>query len=94
MQAGHIWRYDSKSGTTTIYRSPSGMPNGITFELKRDMIVVEGADFRRSANSANRVEVWTELHPDNVDLYVAVSSIVNANNGVYVFARMASASGC
>lgn len=45
MQAGHIWRYDPKSGTTSIYRSPSGMSNGITFDIKGDMIVAEGADF-------------------------------------------------
>jgi gluconolactonase len=45
MQAGHIWRYDPRTGATTIFRSPSGMSNGITFDLKGDMIVAEGADF-------------------------------------------------
>ena len=25
MQAGHIWRYDPKTGEAAIYRSPSGM---------------------------------------------------------------------
>lgn len=45
MQAGHIWRFDPVSGRTTIYRSPSGMANGIIFDSQRRMIVAEGADF-------------------------------------------------
>jgi gluconolactonase len=45
MQAGHIWRYDPKSGVTSTFRSPSGMSNGIIFDAKGDMIVAEGADF-------------------------------------------------
>ena len=45
MQAGHIWRYDPKTDSTTIYRSPSGMSNGIIFDLKGDMLVAEGADY-------------------------------------------------
>jgi len=45
MQAGHIWRYDPRSGATAIFRSPSGMSNGITFDRNGDMIVAEGADF-------------------------------------------------
>ena len=45
MQAGHIWRYDPASGRTTIFRSPSGMANGIIFDLEGRMVVAEGADF-------------------------------------------------
>ncbi|MBA2291934.1 MAG: SMP-30/gluconolactonase/LRE family protein [Gemmatimonadales bacterium] len=45
MQAGHIWRYNPRTGATTIFRSPSGMSNGIIFDLKGDLIVAEGADF-------------------------------------------------
>ena len=45
MQAGHIWRYDPQSGVTSIFRSPSGMSNGIIFDARGDMIVAEGADF-------------------------------------------------
>jgi gluconolactonase len=45
MQAGHIWRYDPQTGATTIFRSPSGMANGIAFDARGDMIVAEGADF-------------------------------------------------
>lgn len=43
--AGHIWRFDPTSGKTTVFRSPSGMSNGIKFDARGDMIICEGADF-------------------------------------------------
>lgn len=45
MQAGHIWKYDPHTGKTVIFRSPSGMANGIKFDPLGRMIVAEGADF-------------------------------------------------
>ncbi len=45
IEAGHIWRYDPSSGKTTIFRSPSGMSNGIKFDAAGNMIVAEGADY-------------------------------------------------
>lgn len=45
LQAGHIWRFDPRSGKTEIFRSPSGMSNGIKFDAAGDMVVCEGADF-------------------------------------------------
>ena len=45
MEAGHIWQYNPKSGQTTIFRSPSGMSNGIKFDAQGDMLVAEGSDF-------------------------------------------------
>lgn len=45
MQAGILWKYDSASGNTSVYRSPSGMANGIDFDNFGNMIVCEGADF-------------------------------------------------
>jgi gluconolactonase len=45
IEAGHIWKFDPKSGKTTIFRSPSGMSNGIKFDASGDMIVAEGADY-------------------------------------------------
>jgi gluconolactonase len=45
VEAGHIWRYDPKTGRTTIFRSPSGMSNGIKFDAEGNMIIAEGADF-------------------------------------------------
>lgn len=45
IEAGHIWKFDPKTKTTTIFRSPSGMSNGIKFDAEGNMIVAEGADF-------------------------------------------------
>ncbi len=45
MQAGIIWKYDPLKDTTVVFRSPSGMSNGIRFDKKGNMIVCEGADF-------------------------------------------------
>jgi gluconolactonase len=45
IEAGHIWKFDPKTGKATIFRSPSGMSNGIKFDAAGNMIVAEGADF-------------------------------------------------
>jgi len=45
MQAGHIWRYNPETGQTAVFRSPSGMSNGIKFDAQGRMVVAEGADF-------------------------------------------------
>jgi gluconolactonase len=45
IEAGHIWKFDPKTGTATIFRSPSGMSNGIKFDADGNMIVAEGADY-------------------------------------------------
>ncbi len=44
-QAGNIWRYDPMSGEATVYRSPSGMSNGIKFDRDGNMIAALGADY-------------------------------------------------
>ena len=45
MQAGHIMKYDPKTGKVSVFRSPSGMSNGIKFDAQGRMIVAEGADY-------------------------------------------------
>ena len=45
MQAGHLMKYDPKTGEVGVFRSPSGMSNGIKFDARGNMIVAEGADF-------------------------------------------------
>ena len=45
MQAGHIWRYDPNSGKTAVFRSPSGMSNGLKFDAMGRLIAAEGADY-------------------------------------------------
>lgn len=43
--AGHIWKFDPASRKTTIFRSPSGMSNGIKFDASGNMVVALGADY-------------------------------------------------
>ncbi|MBM4068803.1 MAG: SMP-30/gluconolactonase/LRE family protein [Planctomycetes bacterium] len=45
IEAGHIWKFNPKTRKTTIFRSPSGMSNGIKFDAAGNMIVAEGADY-------------------------------------------------
>ncbi|MEC7867046.1 MAG: SMP-30/gluconolactonase/LRE family protein [Candidatus Poribacteria bacterium] len=45
MQAGHIWAYTPQTGQTKIFRSPSGMSNGLKFDSQGRLIAAEGADF-------------------------------------------------
>ena len=45
MQAGHIMQYDPETGETTVFRSPSGMSNGMKFDAQGRLVVAEGADF-------------------------------------------------
>jgi len=45
LEAGHIWMLDPKTLKASIFRSPSGMSNGLKFDAEGNLIVAEGADF-------------------------------------------------
>jgi gluconolactonase len=45
MQAGHIMRYDPRTGKTSVFRSPSGMSNGLKFDAQGRLLAAEGGDF-------------------------------------------------
>ena len=45
MQAGHIWRLDPSTGHAEVFRSPSGMSNGLLFDLEGRLVAALGADF-------------------------------------------------
>ncbi len=45
MQAGHIMRYEPTTDETSVFRSPSGMSNGMKFDAKGRLVIAEGADF-------------------------------------------------
>lgn len=44
-EAGHIWKYNPVSGKTSIFRSPSGMSNGLKFDADGNLLAAEGADY-------------------------------------------------
>ena len=67
MQAGYIWRYDPETGETKIYRSPSGMSNGLKFDAMGRLIAAEGADFggrrlTRTDLSTGKAEIIAGLY--------------------------------
>lgn len=43
--AGRIWRFDHRTGKSTVYRSPSGKAIGLKFDADGRMVVAEFADF-------------------------------------------------
>ena len=45
VEAGHIWKFDPSTRKATIFRSPSGMSNGLKFDAAGNLLVAEGADF-------------------------------------------------
>ncbi len=45
LQAGNIWKYNPKTNEFSIFRSPSGMSNGIKFDRDGNMIAALGADY-------------------------------------------------
>jgi gluconolactonase len=45
MKAGIIWNYNPHTGETKVFRSPSGMANGLSFDSYGNLIACEGADF-------------------------------------------------
>jgi gluconolactonase len=45
LQAGNIFKYDPQTGETTVFRSPSGMSNGLKFDADGNMIAAMGADY-------------------------------------------------
>ncbi len=45
MKAGIIWNYNPQTGETIVFRSPSGMANGLSFDIDGNLIACEGADF-------------------------------------------------
>jgi gluconolactonase len=63
LAAGHIWKFNPKTGKTSIFRSPSGMSNGIKFDAAGNMLVAEGADFGGPAAHQDGHEDRQELHP-------------------------------
>jgi gluconolactonase len=45
LEAGHIWKYDPKTGKASVFRSPSGMSNGLKFDADGNLLAAEGADY-------------------------------------------------
>ncbi len=44
-QAGNIWKYNPQTNEFSIFRSPSGMSNGLKFDRDGNMLAALGADY-------------------------------------------------
>lgn len=62
IQAGNIWVFDPENNTTKIYRSPSGMSNGLKFDAQGRLLAAEGADF------GGRRVVRTDMRTDRTSI--------------------------
>ena len=45
IEAGYIWKFDPATKKTSIFRSPSGMSNGLKFDAAGNLLACEGADY-------------------------------------------------
>lgn len=88
MKAGIIWNYNPKTGETKVFRSPSGMANGLAFDTDGNLIACEGADFggRRIVKTdmkSGKSTIVTGLFNDRP--YNAPNDLVIDNNGRIYF---------
>lgn len=82
LKAGITWKHDPDTGKTTVYRSPSGMSNGIAFDAQGRMIVVHQGDYglryvSRTDMSTGKAEIVAAHyggHPFNAPNDVIVDS--------------------
>lgn len=87
MQAGIIWKYDSQTAKTSVYRSPSGMANGIEFDTSGNMIVCEGADYggRRITStdlSTGKAKILTALY-NGIPYNSPNDLVIDSRNRIY-----------
>jgi gluconolactonase len=45
LRAGNIMRFDPRSGEVSVFRSPSGMSNGLRIDRDCNLLAAEGADY-------------------------------------------------
>lgn len=56
-RAGHILRFDPTSGALSVFRSPSGMANGLAIDARCALLAAEGAD--RGGRRITRTDLAT-----------------------------------
>ncbi|BCX19336.1 MAG: hypothetical protein KatS3mg117_3018 [Geminicoccaceae bacterium] len=80
LRAGNIMRYDPRTGAVSVFRSPSGMSNGLRIALTCNLLAAEGADhggrrITRTDPKTGRAEIVAGLYqgrpfnaPDDVTI--------------------------
>lgn len=66
-RAGNILRFDPASGTVSVFRSPSGMANGLEIDARCGLLAAEGADrggrrITRTDLATGRAEILVDTH--------------------------------
>ena len=82
LRAGITWKYDPETKKATVYRSPSGMSNGIAFDAQGRMVVVHQADYglrlvSRTDMATGKAEIVTGQyggHPYNAPNDLTIDS--------------------
>ena len=67
LRAGHIMQYNPASEEVSVFRSPSGMSNGLRIDLNCNLLAAEGADYggrrlTRTDLKTGRAEIVTGLY--------------------------------
>jgi gluconolactonase len=80
LRAGNIMRYDPRTGAVSVFRSPSGMSNGLRIDPNCNLLAAEGADhggrrITRTDPKTGRAEIVAGLYqgrpfnaPDDVTI--------------------------
>ncbi len=93
-RAGAIWRYDPETAITSVFRSPSGMANGLAFDAECQLLAAEGADLGGRRVTRTNLQTGTadiaaglfEDHPFNApnDLVIDVQGRIFVTDVRYV----------
>lgn len=67
LRAGNIMRYDPRTKEVSVFRSPSGMSNGLRIDLDCNLLAAEGADYggrrlTRTDMKTGRAEIVAGLY--------------------------------
>lgn len=88
LRAGNIMEYDPATKQVSVFRSPSGMSNGLRIDLKCNLLAAEGADYggrrlTRTDMKTGRAEIVTGLY--NGRPYNALNDITIDSKGRIYF---------
>ncbi len=88
LRAGNIMQYNPKTKALSVFRSPSGMSNGLRIDLKCNLLAAEGADYggrrlTRTDMKTGRAEIVTGLYDG--EPYNALNDIAIDSKGRIYF---------
>ncbi len=87
-RAGAIWRYDPETAMVSVFRSPSGMANGLAFDAECQLLATEGADLggrrvTRTNLQTATAEIVAGLFEDN-PFNAPNDLVIDAQGRIYI----------